>query len=268
MSVLLIGFALISNEIPASLSEIIFRNRDIPADTSSEEEDRSSKEDSRGILVLSAFRQCPSPASPEIKMGKMHSIVPGIRIMDMSGLIMDVTKAFPDQLSVEAEADKPAFVDAVAMHQSLVFSIAYHLLHNPVLAEETAQDVFVRLYQDHHKIKSSSHLIHWLRRTTTHRCLDILRQSKRRSLVPLDEMEASLSAAQPDPDPVLARTLRRLVAELPAGARAVMVLRFQEELEPKEIAEVLGLPVNTVKSRLQRALIVLRGKLESLGVSS
>jgi RNA polymerase sigma-70 factor (ECF subfamily) len=48
----------------------------------------------------------------------------------------------------------------------------------------------------------------------------------------------------------------------------VVVLRFQEDLEPKEIAEVLDLPVNTVKSRLQRALIVLRGKLASLGVSS
>jgi RNA polymerase sigma-70 factor (ECF subfamily) len=199
-------------------------------------------------------------------MGKMHSIRLSTRINDMSGLAMDLTKAFSDELPIEA--DKPTFIDAVTMHQSLVFSLAYHILHNPVLAEETAQDVFFRLYQDHHKIKSASHLLHWLRRTTTHRCLDILRQSKGRSLVPLGEIEASLPSAQPDQDPLLTQTLRRLVAELPAGARAVVVLRFQEDLDPKEIAEVLSLPVNTVKSRLQRALIVLRGKLESLGVSS
>jgi len=53
------------------------------------------------------------------------------------------------------------------------------------------------------------------------------------------------------------------------GARAVVVLRFQEDLEPREIAQILGLPVSTVKSRLQRALIVLRGKLaSSRGVAS
>jgi RNA polymerase sigma-70 factor (ECF subfamily) len=201
-------------------------------------------------------------------MGEMHSISRSVRINNVSGLAMDVTRAFSDELSVGAEEDKPTFVAAVTMHQSLVFSIAYHILHNPALAEETAQDVFIRLYQDHHKIKSASHLIHWLRRTTTHRCLDILRQCGRHSQVSLNDIEASLPCAQPDQDPVLSQTLRSLVAELPAGARAVVVLRFQEDLEPKEIAELLGIPVNTVKSRLQRALIVLRGKLESLGVSS
>jgi RNA polymerase sigma-70 factor (ECF subfamily) len=201
-------------------------------------------------------------------MGKMHSIRRSIRIKDMSGLAMDVTKVYSNALSAETERDRPSFVDAVTMHQSLVFSIAYHILHSRVLAEETAQDVFFRLYQDQHKIKSASHLIHWLRRTTTHRCLDILRQSERRPQVSLDEIKAPLPSVQPEQDPVLSQKLRHLVADLPAGTRAVVVLRFQEDLEPKEIAEVLGLPVNTVKSRLQRALIVLRGRLESLGVSS
>jgi RNA polymerase sigma-70 factor, ECF subfamily len=181
---------------------------------------------------------------------------------------MDQAGAIAGEL-IEGETDKLAFADAVTAHQSLVFSIAYHLLHNAAMAEETAQDVFLRLYQDFHKIKSAPHLIHWLRRTTTHRCLDVLRHSGQRSQISLDQMEIDLPAAQPDQDPVMAQTLRRLVAGLPAGARAVVVLRFQEDLEPREIAQVLDLPVNTVKSRLQRALIVLRGKLASLeGVSS
>jgi len=204
---------------------------------------------------------------PGTLTGKMHSISQGVRISDRNGLVMDVTKASCDELSVK-ETDKLAFVDAVTTHQSLVFSIAYHILHNPALAEETAQDVFFRLYRDYPKIKSDTHLIHWLRRTTTHRCLDILRHSERRTQSWNDEIEAPMPLAQPDRDPVLTRKLRRLVAELPAGARAVVVLRFQEDLEPKEIAELLDLPVNTVKSRLQRALIVLRGRLATLGVTS
>jgi RNA polymerase sigma-70 factor, ECF subfamily len=176
---------------------------------------------------------------------------------------MDEAGAAPTQFPMECEAEKSAFADAVTTHQSLVFSIAYHLLHSTPLAEEIAQDVFLRLYQDYHRIKSNSHLLHWLRRTTTHRCLDVLRQS--RPQIPLDEVNEPLPSPPVDRDPILARTLRRMVAELPAVARAMVVLRFQEDLEPREIAELLDLPVNTVKSRLQRALLVLRTKLASLG---
>jgi len=59
-----------------------------------------------------------------MKIGKMHSIRPSVRINDMNGPAMDMTKAFSGELSVEAETDKLAFVDAVTTHQSLVFSIA------------------------------------------------------------------------------------------------------------------------------------------------
>jgi RNA polymerase sigma-70 factor, ECF subfamily len=177
---------------------------------------------------------------------------------------MDQARAISRGLSIEGETERLAFGDAVTTHQSLVFSVAYHMLHNATLAEEIAQDVFFRLYQDYHRIKSTAHLIHWLRRTTTHRCLDILRHSERHRQISLDDIEIHLPSAQPDQEPILGQTLRRLVAELPAAARAVVVLRFQEDLEPREIAQALDLPINTVKSRLQRALIVLRGKLASL----
>jgi RNA polymerase sigma-70 factor (ECF subfamily) len=179
---------------------------------------------------------------------------------------MSKAETVSDQLTVEDEMTSspvkiPAFVDAVTIHQSLVFSIAYHLLHNPSLAEEVAQDVFFRLYRDYQKIQSASHLINWLRRTTTHRCLDALRRFENRRPVPLDEVENVLPSAATEPDPILARTLRRLVAGLPANSRAIVVLRYQEDLEPREIARILNLSVNTVKSRLHRALAALRTDL-------
>jgi RNA polymerase sigma-70 factor, ECF subfamily len=55
--------------------------------------------------------------------------------------------------------------------------------------------------------------------------------------------------------------LRRMVASLPPKARIVVVLRYQEELEPEEIAHMLGWRVNTVKSRLCRSLAMLRKKM-------
>jgi RNA polymerase sigma-70 factor (ECF subfamily) len=64
----------------------------------------------------------------------------------------------------------------------------------------------------------------------------------------------------------LAETLRRLVASLPESPRMVMVLRYQEDLDPADIAEILDMPVATVKSHLQRALALLREKLARRGV--
>jgi RNA polymerase sigma-70 factor (ECF subfamily) len=58
--------------------------------------------------------------------------------------------------------------------------------------------------------------------------------------------------------------LRRLVASLPEKARMILLLRYQEDLDPKDIAELLNVPVNTVKSQLQRALATLREKAANL----
>jgi RNA polymerase sigma-70 factor (ECF subfamily) len=63
---------------------------------------------------------------------------------------------------------------------------------------------------------------------------------------------------------MLSERLRRLVASLPEDSRAVVILRFQEEVGLAEIAEILDIPINTVKSRLQRALDTLRGKLAAV----
>ena len=182
----------------------------------------------------------------------------------MSGAGTVANKLPAEGEAISASDEIPAFADAVTIHQSLVFSIAYHLLHNPSQAEDVAQDVFLRLYRDYAKIQSAFHLIHWLRRTATHRCLDILRNLDKRRHIPLNEMEAVLTPSTSGQDPIRARTLERLVSKLPKTARAVVVLRFQEDLEPREIAQLLDLSVNTVKSRLQRALVQLRHQLAAL----
>ena len=73
-------------------------------------------------------------------------------------------------------------------------------------------------------------------------------------------------AASSTADPLLGTALKKLVAALPEKSRAIVVLRYQEDLDPAEIARVLAIPVGTVKSQLQRALALLREKLSrSLG---
>jgi RNA polymerase sigma-70 factor, ECF subfamily len=164
-------------------------------------------------------------------------------------------------LAAEREVAKPAsFADAVREHQSMVFSLAYHVLHDRALAEEVAQDVFLQLHKCFAGFDSADHLKHWLRRVATHRSIDQTRRRKLRAHVSLDDAPP-LAAAAVDRDPLLAQMLRRMVASLPANARAVVVLRYQEDLSPVEIAEILNIPVKTVRTRLHRSLAILREKM-------
>ena len=75
----------------------------------------------------------------------------------------------------------------------------------------------------------------------------------------LEQVPEPSSPSRP-PDPMLSRTLRQLVASLPGNWRALVILKYQEEMETEEIARALDMPVGTVKSQLSRALDFLREK--------
>src|ERR1035438_8601002 len=77
--------------------------------------------------------------------------------------------------------DRADFEGIVREHQSMVFSIAYHFLHDRPAAEELAQDVFLQLYKSMGELQSAEHLKRWLRRVTTNRCID---HCRRRKLMP------------------------------------------------------------------------------------
>ena len=162
-------------------------------------------------------------------------------------------------LARSVRGDAAAFADLVQEHQSMVFSIAYHFLHDRGRAEEVAQDVFLRLYRHLDSIKSGDHLVFWLRKVACRRSVDEVRKLPKAPPSSLEDVAEPV--AEPlATDPLLSRGLRRMVASLTDDARAVIILRYQEELELADIAEILDIPVNTVKSRLQRSLEMLREK--------
>lgn len=140
----------------------------------------------------------------------------------------------------------------------MVFSIAHHFLHDCWLAEELAQEVFLQLHLELPKLKSSEHVKYWLRKVTSHRSIDYGRR-RRPPKVRLEQAPEPAAEAHPG-DPILAMKLGKLVAALPPKARLIVILRYQEGLEPQEIAQLLEMPSGTVKSNLQRALAVLRRK--------
>jgi len=154
---------------------------------------------------------------------------------------------------------KADFELIVRSRQSMVYSIAYNFFRNAALAEEVAQDVFLQLYEHRREIRSDAHVVSWLRKTTTHRCIDASRKRSFWNEIQLEEAP-EIPDELPASDPLLQDKLRRLVASLPETPRMVVILRYTEEMDADEIGELLGIPVRTVWSHLQRAMALMREK--------
>jgi RNA polymerase sigma-70 factor, ECF subfamily len=162
-------------------------------------------------------------------------------------------------LSRARAGDTGAFASLVRQHQRLVYSLALRMLADRDRAEDLAQEAFLQLHRKLALIESETHLRYWLRKVTTNLAIDRLRKEHRHEAVPLDD-EPGIPYETPETDPLLQRRLRDFVAQLAPAARAVVVLRFQEDMDPTEIAETLDMSLNTVKSHLRRSLETLRGK--------
>jgi RNA polymerase sigma-70 factor, ECF subfamily len=154
---------------------------------------------------------------------------------------------------------KTDFELTVRTQQGMVFSIAYNYFRNAAVAEEVAQDVFLQLYENLKAVQSGSHCVAWLRRTTVHRCIDTWRRSSLQREVQLEELP-DVASDYLHNDPLMSEKLGRLIASLPETPRAVMVLRYGEDMDADEIGRTLQMPVRTVWSHLQRATAMLREK--------
>jgi RNA polymerase sigma-70 factor (ECF subfamily) len=158
---------------------------------------------------------------------------------------------------------QPEFEQLVDEHQSMVYSLAVRMTGDRGLAEEIAQDVFLELDRHLNKIESPLHACFWLRRVAMSRSADALRRQRVRGVDLWVEIEDDHGAPEQERSSPLGARLEQLVTTLPAPQRAALVLRYQEDLTPEEIAATLDAPLATVKSNLQRGLKLLRAKAAS-----
>src|SRR5215469_11524474 len=162
-----------------------------------------------------------------------------------------------------AQEWQPDFEQLVDEHQSMVFSLALRMTGDRGLAEEIAQDVFLELDRNLGKIETPEHACYWLRRVAMSRSADALRRRRVRGMdlwVEIDEAHTASPDERPSP---LGTRLEHLLTTLPEAQRAALVLRYQEDMLPEEIAATLDAPLATVKSHLQRGLKLLRAKATS-----
>jgi RNA polymerase sigma-70 factor (ECF subfamily) len=178
-----------------------------------------------------------------------------------------ITKPFPASIVQSREG----FRGLVEIHQSRVYSIAFRILGDRFTAEEVAQDVFLALYRHMDSLKSEEHLLAWLRRVTVHRATDAYRRRAGKADFAADEfceehviLHGNGSAvSESNAESAFTTTrIEQMVAMLPPSQRAILLLRYQEDLLPTEISALLSMPLGTVKSHLQRALRQLRNKAE------
>jgi RNA polymerase sigma-70 factor (ECF subfamily) len=174
--------------------------------------------------------------------------------------VADEEGAECDSLSRARSGDAAAFSALVRRHQDRVYSLALRMVWDRHAAEDLAQEVFMQLHRRLSRVQSDAHLVFWLRQVTLRLAIDRLRREATHRVVPLEE-GLEVAAELSESDPLLQRRLRTLVAQLPAAARAVVVLRYQEDLDPLDIAATLDMPINTVKSHLRRSLEELRAQL-------
>jgi RNA polymerase sigma-70 factor (ECF subfamily) len=158
---------------------------------------------------------------------------------------------------------KPDFEQLVDAHQSMVFSLAWRMTGDRGLAEEIAQDVFLELDRNMNRIESAQHACFWLRRVTMSRSADALRRRKVRGIDLWVEIQENHGTTEEEKSSPLGARLEYLLTTLPESQRAALVLRYQEDLSPDEIAATLDAPLATVKSHLQRGLKLLRAKATS-----
>lgn len=169
--------------------------------------------------------------------------------------------------------DEAAFEALIRAHEKRVYTLCRRMCRSEDDALEAAQDTFLAVWRGIGAFRADAAFSTWLYRLATNACLDLLRREKKRERdVPLDGGESppdlANGASSPEEAAIRADT-RRMVREalyaLPDDHRQILLLRETEQLSYQEIADVTGLELGTVKSRISRARQALRNSLAASG---
>jgi RNA polymerase sigma-70 factor (ECF subfamily) len=173
------------------------------------------------------------------------------------------------------DRDERAFRELIDAHRDRVYNITFRMLGNRAEAEDVAQEVFITVFKTIHTFREESKFSTWLYRVTVNQCKNRIKYLARRHDRDRDELDettngvnGSIGAPTPAaPDRALAgaqleKLLQDAIASLDEEHRIVVVLRDVEDLSIDEICTITELPDGTVKSRLHRARLALRKKLQ------
>jgi len=155
--------------------------------------------------------------------------------------------------------DSAAFAGLVERYQRVLFRVALRMLGDPEDARDATQETFVRVYQRLAEYDDRHRFFSWLYRILTNECLNVLRARRPREEMPETAVSGGVLEALELEE--RRRVVQRAIDALLPDHREVLVLRHFAELSYEEIAETIGVPVKTVKSRLYTARQLLGQRL-------
>lgn len=161
--------------------------------------------------------------------------------------------ADPEKEIIDAvrEGDSEAFGRLARRYEDFVFTLVRSLVHNDVMAEDVAQEVFLRAYKGIRRFELRSSFKTWLYRIAYNTAVSHIRRE--RSTASIDPANLEDPALDLSDNPSLRLTMERLIEKLRPEYKAVIVLHYYDDLKYEEIAEILECPMGTVKIRLYRA---------------
>ncbi|MEO7191215.1 MAG: RNA polymerase sigma factor [Vicinamibacterales bacterium] len=170
------------------------------------------------------------------------------------------------------KGDQAAWEQIVRQHRRKVFNVAYKFVGRHDEAEDLTQDIFLRIFKALHTFDRRANFQTWLISISRNLCIDHYRSMrKERETIAREVDAANLTPASKDRTPYghleqsdLKQLIRHALSELPASLREAVVLRDLQEFSYLEIAERLGLPEGTVKSRINRGRLELARQITRL----
>ena len=169
------------------------------------------------------------------------------------------------------QGDQQAFNRLVALYQRKIYNLALGYVKQEDEAKDLAQDIFVTVFRQIDKLKDESKFGAWLYQLAMNHCRNRYQKLRRMGFFSnqsLDDTETGLnlsSGVTPEKEyerQNTSRQVREAIASLAPAEKEVILLRDLQELSYEEISEILGLPMGTVKSKLNRARLALKNRLK------
>ena len=161
------------------------------------------------------------------------------------------------------EGDTASFETLVRRHERRVYSIAYRMLSREDDARDATQEAFMTALRKLSSFRGEAAFTTWIHRVTVNACYDILRRRQREPVSdPAEEPHATASPFDHAEATAQAIDVQRALARVPDDFRAALILHDVQDLPYEEVAEALGVPVGTVKSRIHRGRVALARALK------
>jgi RNA polymerase sigma-70 factor (ECF subfamily) len=163
--------------------------------------------------------------------------------------------------------DREYFSELISRYKNLVYSIILRMINRPTEAEDLAQEVFIKIYNNLDKYYPEFKFSTWVIRITTNHVIDF-RRKKVADYAPLEDVEYDLAVPDTPEENFIRkeerRNLENIINNLPDMYKIPIVLYHQQGLSYQEIAEVIDEPLSKVKNRIFRARRLLKEKLMGL----